>query len=134
MVSYMHTLTKFAKSKWSLVIYKNNKPIFKSQARALKPLIGYLKSSGFKKKQIIVFDQNIGRAAALLLSLVKPIKVYTPLISEGGLKVFEKHEIDFEAKKQIKYLMGAASRDMCQWEKLSQGKTASEFWYLVKNS
>lgn len=129
----MYTLTKFAKSKWSLVIYKDNRLVFKSQAKALKPLIRYLKQSSPPKSKVMVFDKYVGRAAALLLSIVKPLKVYTVVISRGGRLALRSSKISFEAKKQVEYFMDVVSDDMCQWEKLAQKKTPPTFWRLVKN-
>ncbi|MEA1981451.1 MAG: hypothetical protein U9N54_10815, partial [candidate division Zixibacteria bacterium] len=54
------------------------------------------------------------------------------MISENAVNLFIEYEIDFEATKIVKYLMGEASNEMCQWEKLSIGKYPDEFYLLAK--
>ena len=73
-----------------------------------------------------------GRAAALLMVLIKPAKVYTPIISEGAREVFQQYDIPFETLETVKYLMGVASDGMCQWEKKALGKSPEEFWKMIK--
>ena len=126
------SLKEFSQGKWSFIVYHHDKVIFRSQASDLKPVIAYKKRFGKKHKKLIVYDKIVGRATALLLVLLKPAKVLTPLASQGGVFVLKKYKIKFDALKTAKYLMGVASGQMCQWEKLAQKKTPLSFWNLVK--
>jgi len=128
----MYTLSQFVKSGWSLVIYKQKRVFFRSQASDLKPLINYIKNKGLPKEELVIFDKYVGRAAALLIILIKPMKLYTPVISQGGFVVLKNKKISFEYMKKVKYLMNIASNAMCQWEKLAQNKSARTFLNLVK--
>lgn len=123
---------QFIQSKWSLLIYDGDKAIFCSQASGLKPIVSYLKKFRKKYKKVVIYDKIVGRAAALLFVLLKPSKVYTPLASQGGVFVLRKYRISYKADQQVKYLMGLASQQMCQWEKLAQKRTPQTFWNLVK--
>lgn len=128
----MYTLKQFAKSKWSLAVYKCQKVFFRSQASGIKPLIFYIKKHGTNEKNLVIYDKNVGRAAALLMVLIKPEKIYTPVISEKGLKALNGNKIDYYAAKKVKYLKGIASEGICKWEKLATGKTPLTFWGIVR--
>ena len=128
----MYTLNQFAKSKWSLVVYQQQKIIFRSQASALKPLLRYIGRKGSKRKKVEIFDKYTGRAAALLISLIEPDKLYSPVVSQAGIKVLEEKKIVFCCLKKVKYLMNMASDDMCQWERLAKRKSAHTFLNLVE--
>ena len=127
----MYSFEQFKKSRWTLIIISDGDIIFRSQAKAIKPLIRFLKNKPSNLSNVIIYDKYIGRAAAMLMTFLKPMKVYTPVISQFGREVFEKHNIDFEADKEVKYLMGIASEDMCKWEKLTAGKTPEELIQML---
>lgn len=129
----MHDLKNFSKSAWNLIIYDNKTIIFQSKARGLKPLIIFIKKFNRKFNYLLVFDKIVGRAAALLLVYIKTSQVYTPIISKNGALVLKKYKISFEAEKRVKYIMGKASKAMCQWEILAKNQTPKKFWQLVKN-
>ena len=132
----MYNFEQFKNSNLSLVIVCHNEPIFQSDAGAITPLIDFINSEDYNKYsgdtgQLIIYDKYIGRAAALLMILINPTKVCTPLISQFGREVFEKYQIVYEADAEVKYLMGVASEDMCHWEKMTVGKTPEEFWTML---
>lgn len=129
----MYNLEKFTKSHWHLVVVSCQKRIFQSKARGPNPLIIYIKKFARKFVHLVVYDKIVGRAAALLLVNLKPKKVYTPIISQGGVFVLKKYKIPFEAKNRVKYITDIASKELCQWEKLAKNKTPAAFWKLVKN-
>ena len=126
------TLDEFKKSDKSLLILLNDEIMFESKKDALIPLVEFIKSNK-PKENLLIFDKYIGRAAALLMTLLIPIKVYTPIISQFGRQVFEQHQIEFYAEQEVEYLMGVASETMCKWEKLSVGKNAEELFEILTN-
>ncbi len=128
----MITLEEFKKNSDKFIIYKNDEVIYKSNEADLIPLLKFIKSDLSKESNLIIFDLYIGRAAALLMSRIKPEFVYTPMISKGGVAALVEYEIDFETIEMVDYLMGKASVGMCRWEKLSLGKQPEEFLELVK--
>ena len=130
---YMQTLEQFLQDGSSLVVYSAEAEIFRSDASDLTPLIEYVQTIGDRYAVVVIFDKYVGRAAALLMSLVKPSQVYVGVISEGGAAVLTEAGIAFEAAKQVTYLMDVASESMCRWEKLSLGKTAEEFRQVLKS-
>lgn len=130
----MYSLERFADSGWSLVIRYEGKIIFRSRASGLKALQRYLKQSGQGRQGVEIYDTHIGRAAGLLMVLARPSQVFTNVISDGGREVMERHNLIFEATKQVKYLMGIASEGTCRWERLAIGKSPEEFLELLRGS
>ncbi|UCG62579.1 MAG: DUF1893 domain-containing protein [Candidatus Zixiibacteriota bacterium] len=128
----MYSFDKFIESKWSLVVLAEDRVVFRSTASAIKPLIRFMKSDYGQYREMLIYDKYIGRAAALLMVLIGPKKVYTPVISEGGQEILTKYGIPFEAQKKVKYLMGVASDEMCRWEKMTIGKSPEAFWDILK--
>ena len=100
--------------KHSLVIYKNHK-IKYCEGRGIKPLLDYLENDDFSGA--FVADKRIGKASALLLAYGKAKEVYTPLISQSAIKVFEKYNIKYSASKTIDFMMNHANTDLCPMEK-----------------
>lgn len=128
----MYSFDSFINSKWSLVITAGDRVVFRSQASGIKGLVRFLRAGIANEDDTVIYDKYVGRAAALLMTLIKPVKVYTPVISEGGKEVFEKHDIPYKAQRTVKYLMGIASDEMCRWEKMCIGKSPKEFWDVLK--
>jgi hypothetical protein len=127
----MYTFERFKKSSWSLVILSEGRPIFRSRARGILALRKFLKRENAPSDELTVYDKYIGCAAALLMALIKPARVRTPVVSEAGKAALIKYGIPFEAEREVKYLMGIASDEMCRWEKISIGKTPKEFLHML---
>ncbi len=102
--------------------------MFRSRASALKPLRRYLLTDRSEHRDIVIYDKYVGRAAALLMALIRPQEVQTAVISEGGEATLSEHGILYTAMRRVKYLMGIASDGACQWEKIAIGKSPREFW------
>jgi hypothetical protein len=128
----MFSFEKFIESKWSLVLLADDRIVFKSQASDLKPLTRFLRDGNRFEHELVIYDKYVGRAAALLITLIRPQKVLTPVISTGGKEILNKYGIPFKARRQVKYLMGVASDEMCRWEKMAMGKSPEEFWDMLK--
>lgn len=128
----MISLEEFTNLKESLIIFQNEEIVFSSFDSDIIPLVKFIDQKIKLSGKIIIFDKYVGRAAGLLMTKASPFFVYTPMISENAVNLFIEYEIDFEATKIVKYLMGEASNEMCQWEKLSIGKYPDEFYLLAK--
>ncbi len=128
----MISLEEFTNMEESLIIYQNKEIIFSSYDSDIIPLIKFLDQKKELSGEVIIFDKYIGRTAGLLMTKTSPSFIYTPIISESAVNLFIEYEIDFEATEIVKYLMGKASNEMCQWEKLAMGKNQDEFYQLVK--
>lgn len=127
----MMSLTEFKKSHWNFIVYYQGKIIFRSKKHRLLPLINYLKKNN-EKKGIIVFDKTIGRAAALLLTLIKPRVVYTLIISLPALRIFKKHKIKVEYFQKVRNIIEQGK--ICLMEELSKNKKANNFYRVLCTS
>lgn len=124
------TILEFENSRFNLIALIGDKVVFESNAKALVPLMNFI-SKNLTSKDLIVFDRIVGRAAALLFTLVMPKKIYTPIISKKGKEILEKYGIEFEAEKIVDMIMDFASEESCKWEKLAIGKSAKELYELL---
>lgn len=127
----MYSFEQFKRSRWSLVILSEGRILFKSRARAIKPLVRFCSQVAARPTDLTIYDKYIGRAAALLMVSLKPTQIMTPIISEGGTACLAEHGLSFTAEQQVKYLMGVASEDMCRWEKQALGKSPEQFYSEV---
>jgi hypothetical protein len=125
------SLEAFLKSGKSLVIYVQDQVVFESNDSDLKPLLEYIKDFGPDYGRPVIFDKYVGRAAALLMTLVWPSKVLTGVLSENGKAALEEAGLEVEYSELVKYLMAVASHDMCRWEKMSLGLDAQQFCDLI---
>ena len=130
----MYSFERFKQSTWSLVILAEGRIIFRSRAKAVMPLRRFLAVRTSVNQPLVIYDKYVGRAAALLMALIRPTQVFTPVVSEAGKATLEHYAIAFEADAEVKYLMGIASDDMFRWEKMSLGKSPEEFLALLDNS
>jgi len=134
MQNLMITLDEFINSDNNFIAYRNGEDIFRSAGNDLTPLLSFIDKHGLHLSGLVLFDRYIGRAAALLMSLIGPQEVFTGTISEGGAELLQNAGIDYHFQEKVTYLMGVASGEMCQWEKKSLGKSAEEFYTLLTNS
>ena len=128
----MYALPAFSRSRWNFVAYQHGKAVFRSRASDLKPLLRYLRLGAEQRRGAVVYDKIVGRAAALLLSLARPQRVCTPILSRGGQQVLERSGLAYVTRRRVKFIMGYTSQALCQWEQLAKNKTAAAFLKLVK--
>ncbi len=130
----MYTLEQFVESGLSFLVCQDGKEVFRSSESDLRPVVEFLTTSKVRRASLTVYDKYVGRAAALLITLLNPDKVYAGIISQAGADALEQHVIPYEAGEQVQYLMDVASRDMCRWEKMSAGKTPVEFFRQLEKT
>lgn len=137
----MITPATFKNSSQSLLVFENEAVIFESSNPGLQPMFDFynqfvqVTETGvvkLLKSDLTIYDRYIGRASAFLISLLHPVFVYTPVISQFGKMEFEKAGTKYQADKEVKYLMGEASAELCRWEKLTVGMKADEFIVYLK--
>lgn len=122
----VYDLDQFVKSGLSLAVCRDDAMIFSSNGDGLEPLVKYLYQHGATKAGVVVFDKLVGRAAALLITLLTPKSVHAGAVSDSGAEVIDNCQIPFETKRRVKYLTDVASEGGCRWEKMAIGKTAEE--------
>ena len=119
-------LETFEKSGKSLVILKNNQIIFESSDHMLRPLVQAIKEQDLSGA--IIFDKRIGRGASLLFIYAKVAQVFTLCASKHAVAGLEENNIPFTAKAIVDNLMNTDGTKVCIMEKLSAGKSPSEFF------
>ncbi len=130
----MYTLEQFKDSGLSLVILHGDQIAFESPGSDLRPLVDYLGRHNTTDKPITILDKYIGRAAATLMALAGASQVHGLIVSEGGAQTLEAAAIPFTEEKRVEYLMGAASRNMCRWEKFAATRTSEELLAELKKT
>jgi len=113
-------------------VFSHGRLVFHSREHNVRPVIKLIDRK--LENPLVIYDKYIGRAAALLFSLVRPKRIYTPIISVLGTQTLNQYHIPYTAKKRVSHLMNIASTGTCRWEKLSVGKKPYEFLKLVKSS
>lgn len=122
-----YSLDFFSSKGWSFVLIKNEKIIYKSRSRGLKPLIFCLKRHKKQIKEAVVFDKVIGGAGALLLTNTGIKEVWTITASKAALKIFKNNGIKISYKKLVNNILNHNGNDLCPMEKLSKGKNREKF-------
>ena len=128
------SLESFLESGKSLVIRAKDQIVFESDDSDLKPLLEYIQKFGPDYGQPVIFDKYVGRAAALLMTLVKPSRVCAGVLSENGKAALEEAALAVEYGSIVKYLMDVASHNMCRWEKMSLGLDAGQFYDQLREN
>ena len=122
------TLQEFLDSGASLVAVQDERIVFRSDSSDLRPLLELIIEHDTAEGGLLLFDKYVGRAAALLMTRLRPAKVFAGIISVGGAETLRRFGVEFEAGEKVKYLMGVASDGMCRFEKMALGKSPDEFW------
>jgi hypothetical protein len=126
-----YNLDYFQKTKWSFILIKNNKIIYRSKKEGLQPLIFCLKYRENNLKNSLVFDKIIGRAAAFLMIHGKIKSIMTPVISRSAIREFKKNRINVKYGSITEKIMNKSGNDLCPMEKLSRNKKADEFARII---
>lgn len=93
----------------------------------------YQNNKTFLKGAIIV-DKAVGKAAAALMIAGDVKSVYTKVISENALKIFNVYDIDFTYDEKIPYVKNRDNTDLCPLEKLTQNeKSVQKIVKIIRN-
>ncbi len=105
----------------TLAIVKEGKILFTSTDKGIKPMYTAVVELKEELKGASAADRVIGRAAAILFKYAGIKELYTKLISNEAIKVFENSNIKFFYDEGSPYIKNRDKTDMCPVEKLSQG-------------
>jgi len=103
---------------FTLVAISSQNKVFTSFDRGVKPLLYLLENEKEFLKGASVADKVIGKAAALLMVLGEIKEVYTGIISEPAIKVFEKHNIPFFFDTKVERIINRKGDGLCPMETL----------------
>ncbi|MBI2251458.1 MAG: DUF1893 domain-containing protein [Armatimonadetes bacterium] len=104
-------------SKLTLVIVKNNKLIYKSSEKGLRPLFDFIQNN--KVKSAALADKIAGKAAAHLILLGNFKEIFIQNLSQEAWKILSlKNNPQFN--KIIPKVLNLNKNDLCPFEKLTQ--------------
>lgn len=103
---------------FTLVVISSDKGVFTSSDRGVKPLLHLLENEKDFLKGASVADKVIGKAAALLMVLGGIKEVYTNVISDPAVEVFEKHRIPYFYEEKVKRIINRKGDGICPMETL----------------
>ncbi|MCX6818916.1 MAG: DUF1893 domain-containing protein [Candidatus Aenigmarchaeota archaeon] len=113
-------------SRYSLVVEKNGKVIFKSKEQKLLPLVKCIKEldiSGAK-----VFDKIVGVAAARLLAYAGVKEVHAGIASKKAAEIFKNNGIKINATEIVDHILSDTG-NICKFEKLSMKFRSNEKFF-----
>ena len=119
---------QFIKSKDTLRIFEGATLIFSSRKERLAPLMEFIAKRNPNASDLVVFDRVIGNAAALLLTKIPCKEAFSPLGSEMAVATLNAAGIIYHFDEMVDCIKDDSGADMCPMEKLSQDKTANEFY------
>ena len=118
----------------SLVIVKNEKIIFETKKQGIT---GLLEAIEILDKDLVsssIADKIVGVAAAVLCVHAGISSVYAFTISESGIKLLKKYNINFDFNKKVTRILNRTKTDVCPFEKLAiSAKTPKEAFMKVKD-
>lgn len=130
---YRDFFDEFLESDDTLRIYQGKQLIFSSIKDQLLPLLEYIERFPHQPP-VVIFDKVMGNGAALLAVKANCREVYSPLGSKLATETLERYGIKYHLSQIVPYIQRADGRGMCPMEKLSQGKTPTNFYQLLQNS
>lgn len=106
-------------SEYKLVVVKDNEIKYRSKEESVGSIVDLLDSNPGLLKNSIVADKIIGRAVAMVCDYGEVNFCYGSIISNGAVDVFEKANIPYKAKKEVKFIKNRDNTDLCPIEKLT---------------
>ena len=110
------------------VISNNNKILFTSKDRGVKPIIDFILSFT-NDDTFYLADKVIGKAAALLCVKAKINYVFTKVISSPAKTIFDKYGISYEFDSEVPAIQNRTKTDLCPMEGLAKGVETPEEMY-----
>jgi hypothetical protein len=118
----------------SLVIVKNGKVIFETNKQGI---IGFLQAIEKFNKNLSAAsaaDKIVGVAAAMLCVYLRLDFVFALTISEGGIRLLEKHNIHYIFKNKVSHILNRDKNAICPFEKTAMAsKNTVDAYYKLKS-
>ncbi|MFO7814370.1 MAG: DUF1893 domain-containing protein [Halanaerobiales bacterium] len=105
-------------SEYKLIVVKEDEIMYKSKEESVSSIVHLLDNNPKLLKNSIVADKVIGRAVAMVCDYASVEFCYGSIMSSGAVKVFEKSNIPYKTKKEVKQIRNIDDTDLCPIEKL----------------
>ncbi len=130
---YARLFNRFLTGSDTLQVYKGSKLLFASNKDRLLPLLEYINRFAHYH-QVVIFDEIMGNAAALLAIKASCREVYSPLGSQLAIKTLDKYHIKYHLTETVPCIQKPNGEDMCPMEKLSMNREPEEFYERIRNA
>lgn len=87
-----------------------------SNLKGVRPWIKWLRECPEVLQDAVVVDKVVGKAAAMLMTVAKIKRLYTPMISENAFHFLSDTSIDFSFDKTVPYIVNNERNGMCPME------------------
>ena len=111
-------LQEIKKGKYTLIVRKDNRTIFKSNDSGIKGLVLAFKK-GFLK-DAVVYDKTVGLAAAKIAVFSKVKELHSLLASRLAVVFCRKQEVPLKALKIVGKIYDSQNKKECYLEKMAQ--------------
>lgn len=99
------------------VIARDGQIVAELEGRGVKPLLDALDRDPHAFECAVAMDKVVGRAAAAFYVIGGAAKVIAPVMSEGAVKLLEKHGIEAVAEKTVPYIINRKGDGMCPMDR-----------------
>lgn len=107
------------KGELTLAIVKNEKIIFQSREKGIKPLFTVVNDLKEELRGSSVADRVTGKAAAMLCVYADIKELHTKILSENAVKILLDSHVLYEYEKNTPYIKNRDQTGMCPIETLS---------------
>ncbi len=97
-------------------ILKEEKIIFSSIEKGVKPLLDYYHEFGISDIPLLVVDKIIGKGATVLAILIGANKLVTPIISKDALSLANEYHIETTYNTVVPYIINRDNDGRCPIE------------------
>ncbi len=97
-------------------ILKEDKIIFSSSERGVKPIMDFYKEFGTSKAPLTIVDKIMGKSAVVLAILVGAKSIITPTISEAALTLVKEYNLEYYTENIVPYIINRTKDGRCPIE------------------
>lgn len=102
--------------KYTCVIKHHDTIIYTSTKRGVAPILDFYHQKAFTKKDYTVIDKIMGKSAVLLSLLIGAKHIQTPTISEPGLKLAKRFNIQVNYDHIVPFIINRDNTGPCPIE------------------
>lgn len=97
-------------------ILQDEKVIFSSSERGVKPIIDFYKEFGISKVPLTIVDKIMGKGAIVLAIFVGAKTIVTPTISKDALELVKEYKLKYYALDIVPYIINRTFDGRCPIE------------------
>ena len=97
-------------------ILRDEKIIFSSNERGVKPIMDFYKEFGVSKIPLTIVDKIMGKGAIVLAILVGATTVVTPTMSKDALTLVKEYNLEYYAENIVPFIINRTNDGRCPIE------------------